>query len=328
LSGREVQEMFDFVARRSSGRGCNSQAQIAGARVVVTCGSCDRDGDGIDDKFVSDTPCETDTICGAGNICNTEQGRCEFPMTACAETINIGLKVVDQNVNCFVSGAPLPCCTTDQDCNPDPTIPPYRRSLCEPTSHVCMQPLEPDASYALAANDFIAAGGSGFFVLQRNTTQVNTFVQLRDSVVDFVQNGKPCGWDAAVEQAYRQAHPDAPPRGDDGLLPCAVDSDCSTGFYCSCPERIEYDAMTGICSTTANCTAESGRCVLRSCKEEMEALLAQDCPTHAPQGDPDAVERCLCSAADRAGETCKLLACFDASVGAEADGRLRMVSRR
>src|SRR5205814_1469413 len=33
LSGLEVQEMFDFLARRSSSRSCASQAQIAGARV-------------------------------------------------------------------------------------------------------------------------------------------------------------------------------------------------------------------------------------------------------------------------------------------------------
>ena len=37
LSGVEVQELFDFVARRSAGRGCVSQAQIAGARVVLNC---------------------------------------------------------------------------------------------------------------------------------------------------------------------------------------------------------------------------------------------------------------------------------------------------
>jgi 5'-nucleotidase / UDP-sugar diphosphatase len=37
LSGFEVQELFDFVARRSSGRGCVSQVQIAGARVVMDC---------------------------------------------------------------------------------------------------------------------------------------------------------------------------------------------------------------------------------------------------------------------------------------------------
>jgi 5'-nucleotidase len=37
VSGVEVQNLFDFVARRSTGRGCVSQVQIAGARVVMNC---------------------------------------------------------------------------------------------------------------------------------------------------------------------------------------------------------------------------------------------------------------------------------------------------
>jgi 2',3'-cyclic-nucleotide 2'-phosphodiesterase (5'-nucleotidase family) len=37
LSGAEVQEMFDFVAKRSAERGCRTQAQIAGARFTLNC---------------------------------------------------------------------------------------------------------------------------------------------------------------------------------------------------------------------------------------------------------------------------------------------------
>ncbi|MBM4388236.1 MAG: bifunctional metallophosphatase/5'-nucleotidase, partial [Deltaproteobacteria bacterium] len=40
MSGREVIELFDYAARRTAARGCNSQAQIAGARVVLKCGDC------------------------------------------------------------------------------------------------------------------------------------------------------------------------------------------------------------------------------------------------------------------------------------------------
>ena len=40
------------------------------------------------------------------------------------------------------------------DCNPGEDHGAYRRSLCEPRSHQCMQPVEDNASYALAANDF------------------------------------------------------------------------------------------------------------------------------------------------------------------------------
>ena len=38
LSGTEIQEMLDFVAFRSSGRGCQSQAQVSGIRFVMDCG--------------------------------------------------------------------------------------------------------------------------------------------------------------------------------------------------------------------------------------------------------------------------------------------------
>jgi len=37
LSGKEMQEMFDFVAERSSERGCVSQAQISGAKFTMDC---------------------------------------------------------------------------------------------------------------------------------------------------------------------------------------------------------------------------------------------------------------------------------------------------
>jgi len=35
LSGLEVQELFNYIARRSSIRGCSAQAQISGATVVL-----------------------------------------------------------------------------------------------------------------------------------------------------------------------------------------------------------------------------------------------------------------------------------------------------
>lgn len=309
LSGREVQELFDFVARRSSGRGCNSQVQIAGARVVITCGSCDRDGDGRNDTF------------------RGEDGL-DHPITACAETINIGLArthAMDASGQMVPTNVPERC-NSDSDCNPRP-VPPFQRSLCEPNTHRCMQPLSLDASYALAANDYIASGGSGFFVLQRNTTQVNTFVQLRDAVIDHVQTANPCGFDPTVAEIYRREHPDRPPRGDDGLRACQTDMDCGAGFVCSCPERVTPGPMGRGCSMANVCTFETGRCVLQSCRDDMASLLAQDCPEIDPPNDPGARERCLCAATGRAGETCRILSCFDASVGADSDGRLRMVSR-
>jgi len=43
-------------------------------------------------------------------------------------------------------------------------------------------PLDADGTYELATNNYIAHGGSGFDVLERNTTQVDTGISIRDIV--------------------------------------------------------------------------------------------------------------------------------------------------
>jgi len=62
-----------------------------------------------------------------------------------------------------------------------------------------------------------------FFVLQRNTTQVNTGVQLRDSLIDFVEANHPCGWDPANEMSWMASHP--------GVSPPAVTFDTGTNNW-------------------------------------------------------------------------------------------------
>lgn len=93
LSGREVQELLDYVSFRSSERGCNSQAQVAGLEFTMDC-----------DARV-------------------------------AREIR-------------VNGIAL----------------------------------DPAGTYELATNNYIAHGGSGFEVLERNTTQVDTGISIRDVV--------------------------------------------------------------------------------------------------------------------------------------------------
>lgn len=93
LTGREVQELLDYVTYRSSDRGCNAQAQVSGIQFEMNC-----------------------TTFKAQNI--------------------------------QINGAPLNL----------------------------------DGTYELATNDYIAAGGSGFDVLERNTTQQATTISIRDVV--------------------------------------------------------------------------------------------------------------------------------------------------
>ena len=93
LSGREVQELLDYVSERSSERGCNSQAQVAGIRFTMNCR----------DKIAEDI---------------------------------------------YINGVPLNL----------------------------------DGTYELATNNYIAHGGSGFSMLERNTTQYDTGISIRDVV--------------------------------------------------------------------------------------------------------------------------------------------------
>lgn len=99
LSGEEIQEMLDFVASRSSSRGCQSQAMVAGIRFTMNCA----------------------------------EGK--------AEEITLG-----------------------------------------------GEPLSPGSTYKVAVNDYIAKGGSGFNVLQRNTTRIETGISLRDALIQYMQS--------------------------------------------------------------------------------------------------------------------------------------------
>lgn len=126
LSGVEVQEMLDFVSRRSAGRGCRTQAQVAGIWFDMVC-----------------------------------SGDCPDGRSACAKNIYLG-------ENC-------------RGGNPDG---PIDTSRCAP--------LEPTGLYKVAVNDYIAAGGSGFEVLKRNTSKKDTGVSLRDALVDFLRRQPAC----------------------------------------------------------------------------------------------------------------------------------------
>src|SRR5262249_23721037 len=87
LSGQEVQDLFDFVARRSTGRGCVSQVQIAGARVVLDCTATSPFGQGVATNIfigvtVPKKSCTSDSECPgkAQGSCDVEAGLCWQPI--------------------------------------------------------------------------------------------------------------------------------------------------------------------------------------------------------------------------------------------------------
>ncbi len=130
LSGREVKEMLDFVTDRSSGRGCQSQAQVSGISFVMNC------------------------------------------RVRLSESVCIG-------------GRKNPLCNKRKSGDKSPCFDP----LATKGPNVCVygQLINDFTSYKMAANDYIANGGSGFKVLQRNTTQFNTGVSLRDGLIEYIE---------------------------------------------------------------------------------------------------------------------------------------------
>jgi 5'-nucleotidase len=267
LSGQEVQDMFDFVARRSTGRGCVSQVQIAGARVVMDCTK----------KAAATT---------------------ENPNPAPGTAASI-----------FIGTLPGTTCKSDAQCPGDKSG--TLVGQCDVEAGVCWEKIHDIATYELATSNYLAGGGSGFRVLQRNTTQLDTKVQQRDALIDYIRAGAPCGADAK------------------GVLKdCAKDSDCGSvgeGFICACPEATIEGAF---CTTDpkATCGAGTGQCVLSKCRDDVAAFQQKTCNAASTAAVRKECEASIapCSAA---GEQCKYLACVDRRLGNFSDGRVRMVGQ-
>ncbi len=148
LSGVEMQEMFDFVAERSSERGCISQAQISGARFTMDCAQVQ-----LNDLRI---PCDPNDG-GAEKWCPKEDRAGHAPWQ----------------------------CLEDQD---------GTRCWAHPAIDIQIngRPLDPNGTYRIAVNDYIAKGGSGFRVLKRNTTRIETGISLRDSLIGYMQGFCTC----------------------------------------------------------------------------------------------------------------------------------------
>jgi 5'-nucleotidase/UDP-sugar diphosphatase len=200
LSGNEIQEMFDFVTQKSAARGCQTQAQISGAAFVMDCTSAAVDGSGH--------PCDPNSVGNAGSdgLTSCQAGK--------ADLILVGsTRVCSDNSQCRVGngqdptvneicGTELGFCANTEDTHKGSRqtcdlqkdkdgvahpICPSGESCVNSGLPVCGKVLNPNGSYRVAVNDYIAAGGSGFTVLKRNTAKVNTGISLRDALVDYMQ---------------------------------------------------------------------------------------------------------------------------------------------
>ncbi len=209
LSGSEVMDLMDYVALRSTRRGCQTQAQVSGITMLMNCndpsnnpygeraqritiggsrladpGVFGYDGDGPYCEFDGLPSCTpaTESVCISLARCRGEiSGHCPSPRPTEPDP---------------------PCCTWRlEPVNPCPEGHEYGDGICCPIGEICTPigcgiPVAPYMSYKLAANDYIASGGSGFVVLEHNTTQFNTGISLRDAVIDYLFiSFPPCGDD-------------------------------------------------------------------------------------------------------------------------------------
>ena len=291
LSGVEVQDLFDFAARRAGSRGCVSQVQVAGVRMVVDC-----------------------TKENAGGL---------FP----GKTTNIYIGTRNPKVPC----------TKDADC-PDNGL-----GSCDIEAAVCWLPLDPLASYELATSNYLAQGGSGFRVLQRNTTQFDTQVQQRDALIDYMTAGDPCtirpSCPADADNDGTRNNECTKLLGVDSavctkddlceskeLIPCKADSDCTkldTEFVCACPESVIENET---CESDPKTPCTTGVCVLKQCRTDVAAFQRETC-ANAPSAAIKQQCESEIAPCRTAGEECKFLACIDRYIGNFSDGRLRMVGQ-
>jgi 5'-nucleotidase/UDP-sugar diphosphatase len=353
LSGLEVQEMFDFIARRSAARGCQSQAQIAGARVILDCAGCQR-------PMVNGAKCTLDADCvgaqpgscaytcsGNGNMCSTDAdcapsngGTCGGTciVTSCADEVYIG-----HESNCGSNNSSCTCqtdgdcpdkvctntgvtCASDGDCQGVAGACAHLPGQCDLSNATrnggfgtCSQPLQLENLYDFATSNYLSTGGSGFRVLQRNTTQIDSKIPQRDAVLDYIRNAPPCGYDATNPTP-------------DGLKQCNNDGDCSVlgDFVCACVHTAQATGTVGAetCdSSKADCSSDStARCVRRDCRDSVATFHEKSC---AVQPSDVVLEQCRTDldACSLAGEECKILSCVDENVGAVTDNRVTMTGR-
>ncbi|MGC4113713.1 MAG: 5'-nucleotidase C-terminal domain-containing protein [Myxococcales bacterium] len=141
LSGREVQELADYVGARSGERGCQAQAQISGWSFTMDCAQ--------HQVNILRYPCEKASDCDKyGPVQHPDGWQCTEEKICWAHTgydVKISGKALDTN-----------------------------------------------ATYKIAVNDYIARGGSGFKVLKRNTTRIETNISLRDSLIDYLRGQCTC----------------------------------------------------------------------------------------------------------------------------------------
>ena len=165
------------------------------------------------------------------------------------------------------------------------------------------QDVRKDAQYELATNNYIAQGGSGFYMLKANTTQHDTGINMRNALIDYIRQMKPCGADSS------------------GNTPsCATDADCPTDYQCACDGRYVWDSAT--CKDNGKCGNQGGHCALSACVNGVTERFAREC---SEKIDKASIGECKCVKQNLAAQQCTRTACLDSSNNVVEDQRVKVV---
>lgn len=273
LSGREMQELFDFITSRSSERGCASQAQISGARFTMDCAQAQLNAARL--------ACRPDALDDDGRPLDCPDddrtGRAAWECLADATMVEKGGRCwAHAGTGITINGTPLII----------------------------------DETYRVAVNDYIARGGSGFLVLKRNTTRVETGIPLRDSLIGYMQNF--CSCDEMLE-GRTDARGNLLGKGD---KPCGSRDPLDESHWVVDPQELNFCQSARTFHTQLLATPEGATC---SCAEAFKG--AQSCGT-----DP-AIVASACAAALPAGPQLGRCGCRDALAGKPECGSVSSATR-
>ncbi len=193
LSGGEVQSMFDFIASKSASRGCQTQAQVAGVSLVMDCS--------VPPHFPNGASCDPSQYQANEDLGNCYEGAAALILIGSQRQCVTDADCGGTGNTAEVCGASLGFCLSSTDLQTGSravcTVRRHRwraadlwrerRSACPATLNNCGRVLNPNGDYRVAVNDYVAAGGSGFTMLQFNTAKVNTNISIRDAVVDYLR---------------------------------------------------------------------------------------------------------------------------------------------
>ena len=131
---------------------------------------------------------------------------------------------------------------------------------------LCLSRIKPTNLYELATSNYLAGGGSGFRVLQRNTTQFDTKIQQRDALIDYLRAGQ-----ALRLRPGRTRPPTASRRAR--RTPTAA----TPTFVCACAGHVAPRTAPVTCKTEGACDGGNGRCVRKDCRDEVAQFHDKRC---------------------------------------------------